>query len=68
MLMIFFGGVISGAGLRSVGDQYKVFDGRRMGGTSFWRCGAICYAGGRLPPRMDTLIERVRACPKAEVE
>ena len=68
MLMDIFGGVISGAGFAgSVGDQYKVFDRSQDVGHFFLAMRSDLF----LPEadyraRMDTLIERVRACPKAE--
>jgi len=68
MLMDIFGGVISGAGFAgSVGDQYKVFDRSQDVGHFF----LVMRSDLFLPEadyraRMDTLIERVRACPKAE--
>ncbi len=41
--------------------------GRRTSATSSWRCGPTCSCPEtQYRVRMDTLIERVRACPTAE--
>jgi LDH2 family malate/lactate/ureidoglycolate dehydrogenase len=68
MLMDIFGGVISGAAFGGdVGDQYKVYDRPQDVGHFF-----LAMKPGLFVPeadfhaRMDTLIERVRACPTAE--
>jgi LDH2 family malate/lactate/ureidoglycolate dehydrogenase len=67
MLMDIFGGVISGAGYAGeVADQYKVFDRPQDVGHFFLAMRATLF----LPEsdyraRMDTLVQRVRDCPKA---
>jgi len=68
MLMDIFGGVISGAGFAgSVADQYKVFDRPQDVGHFFLAMRPNLFVSeGDYRARMDTLIERVRAVPKAE--
>jgi LDH2 family malate/lactate/ureidoglycolate dehydrogenase len=68
MLMDVLGGVFSGAGFGgSVADQYKVYDRPQDVGHFF----LVMRAGLFVPEaefrdRMDTLMQRVRDCPKAE--
>jgi LDH2 family malate/lactate/ureidoglycolate dehydrogenase len=68
MLMDIFGGVISGANYGGeVGDQYKVYDRPQDVGHFFLAMRPDLF----LPEadyrdRMDTLIERVRGCPRAQ--
>jgi LDH2 family malate/lactate/ureidoglycolate dehydrogenase len=68
MLMDIFGGVISGAGFAgSVGDQYKVFDRPQDVGHFFLAMRPNLFVPEEdYRDRMDTLVERVRAVPKAE--
>jgi LDH2 family malate/lactate/ureidoglycolate dehydrogenase len=68
MLMDIFGGVISGAGhAGSVADQYKVFDRPQDVGHFFLAMRPNLFVSDTdYRIRMDTLIERVRAVPKAE--
>jgi LDH2 family malate/lactate/ureidoglycolate dehydrogenase len=67
MLMDIFGGVISGAAYGGdVGDQYKVFDRPQDVGHFFLAMKPDLFVGADdYRTRMDTLIERVRACPTA---
>ena len=68
MLMDIFGGVISGAAYGGdVGDQYKVFDRPQDVGHFFLAMKPDLFVPeDDYRARMDTLIERVRACPTAE--
>jgi LDH2 family malate/lactate/ureidoglycolate dehydrogenase len=68
MLMDIFGGVISGAGFAGgVADQYKVFDRPQDVGHFFLAMRPNLFISEEeYRARMDTLVERVRACPKAE--
>jgi LDH2 family malate/lactate/ureidoglycolate dehydrogenase len=68
MLMDIFGGVISGAGFAGgVADQYKVYDRPQDVGHFFLAMRPNLFIPEEdYRARMDTLVERVRACPKAE--
>ena len=68
VLMDIFGGVISGAAFaRDVGDQYKVFDRPQDVGHFFLAMRADLFIPERdYRTRMDTLVQRVRDCPKAD--
>jgi LDH2 family malate/lactate/ureidoglycolate dehydrogenase len=68
MLMDIFGGVISGANFGGdVGDQYKAYDRPQDVGHFFLAMKPDLFVpAGDYRRRMDTLIERVRASPKAE--
>jgi LDH2 family malate/lactate/ureidoglycolate dehydrogenase len=67
MLMDIFGGVISGANYGGdVGDQYKVYDRPQDVGHFFLAMKSDLFVPGEnYRERMDTLIERVHACPTA---
>jgi LDH2 family malate/lactate/ureidoglycolate dehydrogenase len=67
MLMDIFGGVISGAGYAGeVADQYKVFDRPQDVGHFFLAMRANLFVPeSDYRTRMDTLVQRVRDCPKA---
>jgi LDH2 family malate/lactate/ureidoglycolate dehydrogenase len=68
MLMDIYGGVLSGAAFGGgVGDQYKSYDRPQDVGHFFMAMRADLFVPeADYRARMDTLIERVRACPKAE--
>lgn len=68
MLMDIFGGVLSGAAYAGdVTDQYKVFDRPQNVGHFFLAMRPDLFVSKKAyRARMDTLVERVRACPKAE--
>jgi len=68
MLMDIFGGVISGAAYAGdVRDQYKAFDRPQNVGHFFLAMKPDLFVSKReYRARMDTLVGRVRACPKAE--
>jgi LDH2 family malate/lactate/ureidoglycolate dehydrogenase len=68
MLMDIYGGVISGAAFAGgVGDQYKAYDRAQDVGHFFMAMRADLFIPeADYRARMDTLIERIRACPKAE--
>src|SRR5215813_13663285 len=68
MLMDIYGGVISGANFGGeVGDQYKAYDRPQDVGHFFLAMRPDLFVpADEYRARMDTLIERVRACPKAE--
>ncbi len=68
MLMDIFGGVLSGAAFAgNVTDQYKVFDRPQNVGHFFLAMKPDLFVSKKeYRARMDTLVERVRACPKAE--
>lgn len=68
MLMDILGGVISGAGFAgSVADQYKVYDRPQDVGHFFLAMRPDLFVSeSDYHARIDTLVERVRACPKAE--
>jgi LDH2 family malate/lactate/ureidoglycolate dehydrogenase len=68
MLMDILGGLISGAGFAGgVADQYKVYDRPQDVGHFFLALKPDLFIPqADYRARMDTLIERVRACPKAE--
>jgi LDH2 family malate/lactate/ureidoglycolate dehydrogenase len=68
MLMDIFGGVLSGAAFAGgVGDQYKAYDRPQDVGHFFFAMRPDLFVPmAEYRWRMDTLIERVRACPKAE--
>ena len=68
MLMDIFGGVISGANFGGdVGDQYKAYDRPQDVGHFFLAMKPDLFVpADDYRRRMDTLIERVRAAPKAE--
>ena len=68
MMMDIFGGVISGAAFAGmVGDQYKVFDRPQDVGHFFLAMRPNLFiTEDEYRARMDTLIERVRAVPKAQ--
>jgi LDH2 family malate/lactate/ureidoglycolate dehydrogenase len=67
MLMDIFGGVLSGAAYAgNVADQYKVFDRPQDVGHFFLAMKPDLFVPmAEYRSRMDTLIERVRAVPKA---
>ena len=68
MLMDVFGGVLTGAQYAgNVADQYKVFDRPQDVGHFFLAMKPDLFVTlAEYRARMDTLIERVRAVPKAE--
>ena len=68
MLMDIFGGVISGAAFAGmVADQYKVFDRPQDVGHFFLALRPDLFMPmSEYRARMDILIERVRACPRAD--
>jgi len=68
MLMDVFSGVISGAAYAGdVRDQYKTFDRPQNVGHFFMAMKPDLFVSKReYRARMDTLVGRVRACPKAE--
>jgi LDH2 family malate/lactate/ureidoglycolate dehydrogenase len=68
MLMDILGGVISGAAFAGgVADQYKSYDRPQDVGHFFLALKPDLFIPeADYRARMDTLIERVRACPKAE--
>jgi LDH2 family malate/lactate/ureidoglycolate dehydrogenase len=68
MMMDIFGGVLSGAAFAGmVGDQYKVFDRPQDVGHFFMAMRPNLFiTDDAYRARMDTLIERVRAVPKAQ--
>jgi LDH2 family malate/lactate/ureidoglycolate dehydrogenase len=68
MLMDIFGGVISGAAFAGgVGDQYKAYDRPQDVGHFFLAMRPDLFvADGDYRARMDALIARVRAVPRAE--
>jgi LDH2 family malate/lactate/ureidoglycolate dehydrogenase len=68
MLMDILGGVISGAAYAGdVGDQYKVFDRSQDVGHFFLAMKVDLFVSqAEYRARMDTLVRRVRDCPKAE--
>jgi LDH2 family malate/lactate/ureidoglycolate dehydrogenase len=68
MLMDIFGGVLSGAAFAGdVADQYKVFDRAQNVGHFFLAMRPDLFVSKReYRLRMDTLIEHVRACPRAD--
>jgi LDH2 family malate/lactate/ureidoglycolate dehydrogenase len=67
MMMDIFGGVISGAAFAGqVGDQYKAFDRPQDVGHFFLAMKPNLFVTEEeYRARMDTLVERVRAVPKA---
>lgn len=68
MFMEIFGGVLSGAAFAGdVADQYKVFDRPQNVGHFFLAMRPDLFVSkNEYRSRMDTLAERVRACPRAE--
>lgn len=68
MFMDIFGGVISGAAFAGgVGDQYKAYDRPQDVGHFFLAMRPDLFIpAAEYRERMDTLIRRVRACPRAE--
>src|SRR5215212_2664887 len=68
MMMDIFGGVISGAAFGGdVADQYKVFDRPQDVGHFFLAMRANLFVPqDDYRARMDTLVQRVRDCPKAD--
>ncbi len=68
MLMEIFGGVISGAAYAGdVRDQYKTFDRPQNVGHFFFAMKPDLFVSKReYRARMDILVARVRACPRAE--
>jgi LDH2 family malate/lactate/ureidoglycolate dehydrogenase len=68
MLMDILGGVISGAGFAGgVADQYKSYDRPQNVGHFFLALKPDLFIPeADYRARMDTLFERVRACPRAE--
>jgi len=68
MLMDILGGVISGAGFAGgVADQYKVYDRAQDVGHFFLAMRPDLFVSADdYRARMDTLVARVRDCPKAE--
>lgn len=68
MMMDIFGGVISGAAFAGqVGDQYKAYDRPQDVGHFFLAMKPNLFVSDDdYRARMDTLVERVRAVPKAQ--
>ena len=68
MMMDIFGGVISGAAFAGdVGDQYKAYDRPQDVGHFFLAMKPDLFVSEEdYRARMDTLVERVRAVPKAQ--
>src|SRR4051812_42501972 len=68
MLMDIFGGVLSGAAYAGdVGDQYKAFDRPQDVGHFFLAMRPDLFVPmAEVRARMDVLVERIKACPKAE--
>lgn len=68
MLMDIFGGVLSGAAYAGdVGDQYKAYDRPQNVGHFFLAMKPDLFVPmAEYRSRMDTLVERIRACPRAE--
>jgi LDH2 family malate/lactate/ureidoglycolate dehydrogenase len=68
MLMDILGGVLSGAAYAGdVGDQYKSFDRPQDVGHFFLAMKPDLFVpADAYRARMDTLVQRVRACPRAE--
>jgi LDH2 family malate/lactate/ureidoglycolate dehydrogenase len=68
MLMDIFGGVLSGAAYAGdVGDQYKAYDRPQNVGHFFLAMKPDLFVPmAEYRSRMDLLVERIRACPKAE--
>jgi LDH2 family malate/lactate/ureidoglycolate dehydrogenase len=68
MLMDIFAGVLSGAAYAGdVGDQYKAFDRPQDVGHFFLAMRPDLFVPmDDVRRRMDVLVERVKACPKAE--
>jgi LDH2 family malate/lactate/ureidoglycolate dehydrogenase len=68
MMMDIFGGVITGAACAGdVADQYKVFDRPQDVGHFFFAMKPDLFVPrAEYERRMDTLVRRVRECPKAE--
>jgi LDH2 family malate/lactate/ureidoglycolate dehydrogenase len=68
MLMDIFGGVLSGAAYAGdVGDQYKAFDRPQDVGHFFLAMKPDLFVPmDEVRARMDVLVERIKACPKAE--
>ncbi|MGC2517758.1 MAG: Ldh family oxidoreductase [Burkholderiales bacterium] len=68
MLMDIFGGILSGAAYAGdVGDQYKAYDRPQNVGHFFLAMKPDLFVPmAEYRSRMDTLVARVRACPKAE--
>ncbi|HEX9193179.1 MAG TPA: Ldh family oxidoreductase [Burkholderiales bacterium] len=68
MLMDIFGGVLSGAGFAGdVTDQHKAFDRPQNVGHFFLAMKPDLFVSKKeYRARMEMLVERVRACPKAE--
>jgi LDH2 family malate/lactate/ureidoglycolate dehydrogenase len=66
--MDIFGGVISGAGFAGdVADQYKVYDRPQDVGHFFLAMRPDLFvSAAEYRDRMDTLVQRMRDCPKAE--
>jgi LDH2 family malate/lactate/ureidoglycolate dehydrogenase len=68
MLMDIFGGVLSGAAYAGdVGDQYKAFDRPQDVGHFFLAMKPDLFVPmDEVRARMDVLVGRIKACPKAE--
>jgi LDH2 family malate/lactate/ureidoglycolate dehydrogenase len=68
MLMDIFGGVLSGAAYAGdVGDQYKAYDRPQNVGHFFLAMRPDLFVPmGEYRERMDVLVGRIKACPKAE--
>jgi LDH2 family malate/lactate/ureidoglycolate dehydrogenase len=68
MLMDIFCGVLSGAAFAGdVGDQYKAFDRPQDVGHFFLAMRPDLFVPmDEVRARMDVLVERIKACPKAE--
>jgi LDH2 family malate/lactate/ureidoglycolate dehydrogenase len=68
MMMDIFGGVLSGAAYAGdVGDQYKAFDRPQDVGHFFLAMRPDLFVPmDEVRARMDTLVARVKACPRAE--
>ena len=68
MMMDIFGGVLSGAAYAGdVGDQYKAFDRPQDVGHFFLAMRPDLFVPmDEVRARMDTLVARIKACPRAE--
>jgi LDH2 family malate/lactate/ureidoglycolate dehydrogenase len=68
MMMDIFGGVLTGAAYAGdVGDQYKVFDRPQNVGHFFLAMRPDLFVSmDEYRTRMDTLVQRIHDCPRAE--
>jgi LDH2 family malate/lactate/ureidoglycolate dehydrogenase len=68
MMMDIFGGVLTGAAYAGdVGDQYKVFDRPQNTGHFFLAMRPDLFVSmDEYRARMDTLVQRIQDCPRAE--